>query len=325
VKKQTALLSWSAEFADALRGRRVLVTGATGFIGHALCDALVALGADVHALARSPAPQIDGINRWTVDVRDAARLEAACTAIEPQYVFHLAAQVSARQEIEQVRPMLEHNLLGTVNLLLGLVSERWKCARVVLAGSAEEPTAEPRRAVVASPYTAAKAAASLYARLFQRVYHLPLVVVRPMLTYGPRQESTKLIPYTILKLLRGEAPALSSGSRLCDFVFVSDVVRGLLRAALEPGLEGQTLDLGSGLPRSIRAAVQRIAQLMGSAVPVQFGAIPDRLAERPLLADLQTTRRLLQWEPQWTLEQGLEETIAWYAAREGVAWRRKCA
>lgn len=318
-------MSWTAEFADALRGRRALVTGATGFIGHALCEALVALGADVHRLARSAGPRIEGASGWTVDVRDAARLEAACTAIEPEFVFHLAAQVSARQELEQVRPMLEHNLLGTVNLLLSLVQERWKCERIVLAGSAEEPTDEPRRAVVASPYTAAKAGASMYARLFQRIYHLPIVTVRPLLTYGPRQEPTKLIPYTILKLLRGESPSVSSGNRLCDFVYVGDVVRGLLHAALQPGTEGQTFDLGSGQTRRVRVAVERVAQLIGSATPVQFGAIPDRLAEKPLVADLHATRRMLQWEPRWTLDQGLGETIAWYAAREGVDWRRKCA
>ena len=318
-------MSWNAEFSTALRGRRRCVTGATGFIGHALCEALVALGADVHGLARSAAPQVDGVSGWTVDVRDAPRLEAACAAIEPEYVFHLAAQVSARHEIQQVRPMLEHNLLGTVNLLVSLAQERWKCERIVLAGSAEEPADEPRLAVVASPYTAAKGCASLYARLFQQVYHLPIVAVRPLLTYGPRQEPTKLIPYTILKLLQGEPPLLSSGNRLCDFVYVTDVVRGLLHAALEPGVDGQTFDLGSGQPRRIRGAVERIAQLVGSAVPVQFGAIPDRLAEKPLLADLHASWRLLQWEPRWTLDQGLEETIAWYAAREGVAWRRKCA
>lgn len=307
--------NWQAEFADAFAGRSVLVTGATGFTGQALCRALVVLGARVHGLARSAEQSPHGVIPWSVDLRDAAKVEAACGEIAPEYVFHLAAQVTARQELNLVRAMCEHNLLGTINLLLAVV--QGDCRRIVTVGTPEESADDVRRATVASPYAAAKTAATIYTRMFHRLYHLPVVTVRPFLTYGPRQEENKLIPYTILKLLRGESPQLTSGKRLCDFVYVIDVVRGMLRAALTPGVEGQTFDLGTGHPMSIRTAVEYICKITSSAAPVHFGAIPDRLGEPALIADAGATRQSLGWEPRWTLLVGLMETVAWYAEKIG--------
>ncbi|HEX3999623.1 MAG TPA: NAD(P)-dependent oxidoreductase [Pirellulales bacterium] len=307
---------WQTEFADAFDGRTVLVTGATGFAGHALCRALRLLGARVHGLARSAGESAAGVIPWSVDLRDAAGVEDACKRIAPEYVFHLAAQVTARQELDLVRTMCEHNLIGTMNLLLAVVN--LNCRRIIATGTPEEPADDVRRAVVASPYAAAKTAATIYTRMFHRLYRLPVVTVRPFLTYGPRQEENKLVPYTILKLLRGESPQLTSGKRMCDFVYVRDVVRGMLRAALTPGIEGQTFDLGTGQPMSIRMAVECIAKMTGREAPVLFGAIGDRLGEGPLIADAETTRKVLGWEPRWTLAVGLMETIAWFAAKIGV-------
>ncbi len=317
-------MDWQAEFADSFRAARVLVTGSTGFIGRALCQALLALGANVHGLARAADRSSTGVTPWNVDLRDAARVDQVYAEIRPTYVFHLAAQVTARQEPDLIRSMLEHNLLGSVNLLLAAVHN--PCRRIVIAGSAEEPLGEIRRAAPASPYTAAKTAAGIYARMFNRVYNLPVVIARPFLTYGPGQDVTKLIPYTILKLLGGESPRLASGGRLCDFVHLTDVVRGMLWSAIQSGIEGQTLDLGSGQVISIRAAVEMVAQLIGAAAPVRFAAATDRIAEPPLISDVETSRRLLGWEPRWTLRRGLEDTIQWYRDREDLQrLQRHCA
>ncbi len=309
-------MPWQAEFADAFRGQRVLVSGSTGFIGRALCKALLALGADVHGLARRGDRNIAAVRPWSVDLRDAARVDEVCNEIRPQYVFHLAAQVTARQELDLIRPMLEHNLLGTVNLLLAAMPHG--CRRFVFVGTAEEPDGELRRASPSSPYTAAKTAAALYARMFNRVYNWPIVSVRPFLTYGPGQETTKLIPYTILKLLERESPRLTSANRLCDFVHVEDVVRGMLHAAQQAGVEGQTLDLGSGQVVSIRAAVELVANLIGVPGLLRFAAAPERVAEPALIADVESSRRMLGWEPRWTLKTGLAQTIRWYAEQMKV-------
>ena len=231
------MASWHEEFGDVFRGERILVSGATGFIGRPLCEALLALGAEVHGLARAAERGVAGVVPWSVDLRDAPAVESVCAVVRPTFVVHLAAQVTARQERELIRPMLEHNLLGSVNLLTAVM--QGNCRRLVFCGSGEEPAGEVRTAVPSAPYTAAKTAASLYARMFHRIYQLPVVLVRPFFTYGPRQEAIKLNPYTNHNLLRGESPKLSSANRLCDFIHVSDVIRGMLYAAMQPGIEGE--------------------------------------------------------------------------------------
>lgn len=305
--------SWQAEFGDAFAGKKVLVTGATGFIGWHLCEALVALGAEVHGLSRSARAEslVPGCEAWAVDLTDIAAIRAAVSKIQPQFVYHLAGIVTGRQDLSLVLPMLQNNLVGTVYLLL--TTAEIGCKRIVVVGSSEEPT----DGVPTSPYAAAKVAASMYARMFYKIYQLPVVVARPFLTYGPRQEPTKLVPYTILALLHGENPRLSSGTRVCDFIYVLDVVRGLLKASIQPGLEGQTLDLGTGIRTSVREMVELLVELCGGTGQPVFGALPDRLDERPRIADIDSTRRLLAWEPIWSLRDGLVETIEWYRVRAG--------
>lgn len=305
--------SWQAEFGDAFAEQKVLVTGATGFIGRHLCEALVALGAEVHRLALDACAEnlVCDCKAWTVDLTDIEAVREAVSKIQPQFIFHLAGMVTARQDLNLVLPMLRNNLVGTIHLLLAVA--QIDCERIVIVGSSEEPS----DGVPTSPYAAAKAAASMYARMFHGVYGLPVVVVRPYLIYGPRQEPTKLIPYTILALLRGENPNLSSGRRVCDFTYVLDVVRGLLKAGIQPDLEGETVDLGTGAGTSVRDVVELLVELSGSKARPVFGAVPDRIGERAQVADRGATRRLLDWEPEWSLRDGLVETLKWYRARVG--------
>ncbi|MBM4431173.1 MAG: SDR family NAD(P)-dependent oxidoreductase [Chloroflexi bacterium] len=302
--------SWRAEFGDAFAERKVLVTGATGFIGWHLCEALVTLGAEMHGLSLDACVEnlVRGCAAWAVDLTDIEAVRMTVSNIQPQLVFHLAGMVTARQDLSLVLPMLWNNLVSTVHLLL--VAAEVGCQRIVVVGSSEEPT----DGAPTSPYAAAKAAASMYGQMFHKVYGLPVVVVRPFMTYGPRQESTKLIPYTILALLRGENPHLSSGRRVCDFVYVVDVARGLLKVGIQPGLEGETVNLGTGGGTTVRDVVGLLVELTGSTDRPVFGAVPDRIEEHSHIADRDATQRLLDWEPQWSLRDGLVETIEWYRA-----------
>lgn len=311
------MYSCEAEFSDAFAERKVLVTGATGFIGWHLCEALVALAAEVHGLSRAVSTQnlVRGCKPWALDLTDIEAVRAAVSKIQPQLIYSLAGMVTARQDLNLVLPMLWNNLVGTVHLLL--VAAEIGCERMVVVGSSEEPTAGIMHDMPTSPYAAAKAAASMYARMFHKVYGLPLVIARPFMTYGPRQEPTKLVPYVIFTLLRGENPHLGSGRRVCDFVYVLDVVRGLLKASIQPGLEGEMVDLGTGKGTVIRDVVELVVELTGSTGRPVFGTVPDRIGERPQIADKDASRRLIDWEPLWSLREGLIETVAWYRARMG--------
>lgn len=306
--------SWHDEFDDTFMRRKVLVTGATGFLGWHLCTLLVDLGAEVVGVSRSasrtklpPGVQADAINLNLVD--DAIAL---VERTRPDYIFHLAGLVTADRSPDLVLPMLFGNLVGTVHVLHAAL--KVACKRVVQLGSSEEIGSVDGESwiVPTSPYAAAKAAGSSYGRMFNRLYGLPVVIARPFLVYGPRQAGSKLIPYTILSLLRGETPLLTSGGQVRDAIFVTDLVRGILYSALSDAAVGQTLDLGSGVSHSVREIVQVIVELMGSKISPQFDKVPQRSEEQRHVADIARTREIIAWEPRWQLKDGLRETIAWY-------------
>lgn len=298
--------SWRVEFGDAFAGQRVLVTGASGFVGGYLCAALLDLGAEVHALSRQSIGVSPHCKRYTIDLKDLDAVRGVLAQIRPQIVYHLASQVTARQEIELVLPMLSNNLIGTVHLLLALTEVN--CQRVVMVGSSEEPVNN----VPTSPYAASKAGARLYAGLFQQIYGLPLVAARLFMAYGPQQQPNRLIPYLVLSLLRGESPRLSSGVRLCDFVYVVDAVCGLLTMGLHQGVIGSTIDLGTGKGVSIREMAILAADLIDGTARPLFGAIADRTGERNEVANLPATQALVGWTPNVSLEDGLKRTIEFY-------------
>jgi nucleoside-diphosphate-sugar epimerase len=298
--------SWQAEFEDAFAGKRVLVTGASGFVGGHLCDALLALGADVYGMDSQGTGCPAGCQSYMTDLKDLAAVRDMLSHVHPHLVYHLAGLVTAQQEMDLVLPMLHNNLVGAVHLFLALAE--MGCERVVTISSSEEPT----DGAPTSPYAASKAAARFYAGLFQRAYGLPVVVAKLFMVFGPRQRSDKLIPYTVISLLRGESPKLTSGTRICDFVYVLDVVRGLLKAGLQPNLAGQTVELGTGTGTCIKDVAVMAADLVGGQLQPVFGAVPDRAGEQPQVADLAITRVLLGWVPRASLREGLAETVAWY-------------
>lgn len=291
-------------------GQRVLVTGASGFIGTALCRKLAQSGAEVHAVSRAAQPrQSGGIQWWQGDLADADVTQALIVSIKPDIVFHLASQVTGNRDLALVLPTFQSNLVSTVNLMSALAEQG--CRSLVLAGSMEEPLTNEE--TPGSPYAAAKWAGSGYARMFFALYSLPVVIARIFMTYGPAQpDRKKLIPYVAESLLRGEPPRLTSGDRLIDWVFVDDVVEGLLATALAPGVAGSTVDLGSGKLVSIREVVEQLVRLVDRGITPLFGALPARPMEHSRVADSTTTYAQIGWKPTTSLENGLSQTIAWY-------------
>jgi UDP-glucose 4-epimerase len=294
------------------QGMRVLVTGARGFIGTQLCRRLVAAGAIVHGVSRTPSATSNSKMRfWRGDVTLPAELRRVFDETAPDTVFHLAGRVTGSQNLAEVLPTLEVNLTSTVNLLT-VAAERRRC-RVVLAGSMQEPDGQHGGTTPSSPYAASKWACSAYASMFHALYQLPVVIARPMLVYGPgqRQES-KLLPLIIRSLLRGDAPRLTSGTRLIDWVFIDDVVSGLMAVAISSDVEGLTIDLGSGRLTSIRDIVDEIRSIIGYGVAPAFGAVPDRPFEFPCVARVAETQRLTGWTATTSLREGLMRTIEWH-------------
>jgi dTDP-glucose 4,6-dehydratase len=152
----------------------------------------------------------------------------------------------------------------------------------------------------------------LYAEMFAGLYGLPVVIARPHLVFGPHQPPDKLIPYLIHCGLNRIPPRLSSGKRVCDPVYVKDLVRALLHMAIADGALGMTLDVGTGVGVSVAQIAGRVLSMIGSDAAPEFGARPDRAGEAPQVADLTSTHTVLPWRPAWSLDEGLLETIDWY-------------
>jgi UDP-glucose 4-epimerase len=170
-------------------------------------------------------------------------------------------------------------------------------------------------AVAQSPYAVAKWGALAYARHFQTLHELPVVHLRVFMVYGPGQlDLRKLVPYVTVSLLRGEGPKLTSGERAVDWVYVDDVVDAFLRAAVAPGTEGRSLDIGSGELVTARALVVRLSELVDADVEPAFGAIPDRALERVRAADPAPAAEAMGWQPRTPLDEGLARTVAFYRA-----------
>jgi UDP-glucose 4-epimerase len=300
-------MSWSRQ--------PVLVTGATGFIGSHVCRLLGEAGAEVHGVGRRTQAGILGVARYHAgDLADASFVDRVLDEARPRCVFHLASHVVGARDLDQVASTLRDGLIATVNVLTAAV--RHGGPRVVLAGSLEEPEPQSDFLVPSSPYAAAKLAGTAYARMFHALYELPVVHARIFMVYGPGQRDLrKLVPYTILSLLRGEAPRVSAGDRLVDWVYVEDVARGLMRMGEQGGIEGQSVDLGTGILTSVREVVMQLAKLVRPDIHPEFGAVAARPMEQVRRADTAAAECITGWRPGFSLAEGLARTVDWYRAQ----------
>ena len=304
-------------------GLPVLVTGATGFIGSHLTQALVLRGANVHVVAQ---PNIslwrirdleDRVTIHSADICDYRSLLEAVHHAAPVKVFHLAALVNPERRLDLLNPMVQVNVQGTVNLLLAAREAPVDC--VVNTGTGEEyglneaPFEESQREQPVSPYSATKVAATHIGQMMYRVAGLPVVTVRPFLTYGPAQESNMLVPALIHAALTGQEFEMTAGEQTREFNYVSDIVDGYLAAATTSKAVGEVLNLGNGIEYRIADVARLIVELVGRPVRLNLGALPYRPAEVMHFYSLPTkAMELLRWQPRVDLRQGLIQTIEWY-------------
>jgi UDP-glucose 4-epimerase len=291
----------------------VLVTGAGGFIGRHVCERLAAAGSEVWRTSRSLG---DGERSVAADLADLEAARGVVARARPDVIVHLAGHVSGSQALEAVPAILSATVVGSVNLFVAAAEAG--CPRVVVAGSMEEPIGlEP---APQSPYAAAKLAVTGFARLFRAVYGLPVTVLRVFMVYGPGQpDELKLVPYTILSLLRGEQPRVTSGVRPVDWIYVDDAVDAFVRAAQADVPDPEPIDVGSGRTTTVREIVERLAAIIDPEIEPLFGALEDRPLELSRSADLARAEATLGWRPTTSLDEGLRRTVNWYAGREATS------
>jgi UDP-glucose 4-epimerase len=234
---------------------------------------------------------------------------------KPDIVFHMGAVISTQRTLEAFRSTLEWNLLSTLQLFETL--SKTPLRRLVHIGSCEEygrqavPFQETAAPDPASPYSASKAAASCYARMFHNCFGLPVVVVRPSVIYGPDQDPVLLIPEVITRLLQNCEVQVTEGKQTRDFLYVDDAVDALLQAAVVPGASGEVFNIGSGEIVTVRRCVEMIGELIGNPHLIRYGARPYSPYEIwDYEPDISRARQFLEWRPRTALVQGLARTVA---------------
>jgi UDP-glucose 4-epimerase len=297
-----------------IANQKVLVTGASGFLGSHLCDCLCKKGVEVHAVSRiSRSSDAKSLRWWQHDLENIESVRDLFRNVKPEVIFHLSGYTTGSTSLDLVLPTFHSLLVSTINLLT--VAAETGCHRIILMASLEEPQPAYTEVTPASPYAAAKWASSAYGRMLHKLYQVPVVLARPFMTYGPGQNIHKIIPSAILSLLQGQTPKLASGKRAVDWIYVKDVIEGLLTMVSIPDLEGCTIDLGSGTLVSIREVVNQLVNIANPSIQPSFGALPDRPVEQVRVADTALAYTKLGWQPTTSLKNGLEQTVDWYRER----------
>jgi nucleoside-diphosphate-sugar epimerase len=160
----------------------------------------------------------------------------------------------------------------------------------------------------------AKTVCVSYGRMFHALYGTPIVICRILMAYGPEQKSRKIVPYIIRSMLAGEAPKLASASRLLDWIYVDDAIDALVLAGSQPGIEGETFEIGSGKTLSIGDLAEQVRRMIPGAP--QPSVIDHKPSGRGRCADLAQAAARLGWTPMVSLEEGLARTIEWYRSAD---------
>jgi NAD dependent epimerase/dehydratase len=313
-----------------LSGSCVLVTGAGGFIGGHLVERLVREGARVRALCRYNSRNERGTLDWLepdvtsqveVVLGELRDIESVATAVEGvEVVLHLAAQIAIPYSYVNPRDFFEVNVLGALNVAQAAL--RHGARRVVHTSTSEVygsartiPITEEHPLEPQSPYAASKVAADKLMDSYHRSFGLPVCVLRPFNTYGPRQSERAVLPTMLRQLLAGRTEIrLGRLDPRRDLTFVGDTVDGFVRAATAAGIDGETIQLGTGRAESIGELFALACRLVG----VEARAVEDPARMRPdasevlvLCSDPSRAREILGWEAATSLEDGVAATIDW--------------
>ena len=310
-----------------LQGKRVLVTGAGGFIGSHLAERLVESGARVRAFVHyrgdgsrgwlDESPHSNDIEIFAGDISDRDCVDSAVKGVE--VVFHLAALIGIPYSYAAPASYVRTNIEGTLNVLQA--SRNCGIERIIHTSTSEVygtaryvPIDEKHPLQGQSPYSATKIGADKIAEAFHLSFGTPVVTLRPFNTFGPRQTARAVIPTIISQCLAGDVVRLGSVHPMRDFNYVGDTVNAFLKCAEVASAVGRTIHVGSGREIQVGALAEKIAHLVGKSVRVETQVDrvrPEGSEVERLLADNSYAKTILDWEPTLSLDEGLRRTIAW--------------
>jgi len=324
-----------------LQNKKILVTGADGFIGSHLTEALIRQGYDVRAFVYynsfnswgwldSSAQDIrDSLDIFSGDIRDPHGVRKAMDGCD--IVLHLAALIAIPYSYHSPDTYVDTNIKGTLNIVQA--ARELEVEKVVHTSTSEVygtarlvPITEDHPLQGQSPYSATKIGADQVAMSFYNAFNTPVAIIRPFNTYGPRQSARAIIPTVITQIANGKRSIkLGSLHPTRDFSYVKDTVRGFIAVAESDRSIGQVINIGSNYEISIGEAAQLIAEVMGAEIEIETEDIrirPKKSEVERLWADNSRAKELLGWEPVYGgrdgFKRGLTDTVAWFTDPENL-------
>lgn len=321
-----------------LAGKKILVTGADGFIGSHLVEALLNKGCDVRAfvyynsfnswgwLDTLPTDKLKNLDVFSGDIRDPNGVSTAMKGCD--VVFHLAALIAIPFSYHSPDSYVDTNIKGTLNVLQA--ARQHNTERVLITSTSEvygtaqyAPIDEKHPFQGQSPYSATKIGADRLAESFFRSFDTPIVIVRPFNTYGPRQSARAVIPTVITQLLSGsETIKLGSLSPTRDFNYVKDTAQGFIALAEADTAIGQEVNIAMGEEHSIKSIADILISVINpnaQIISAEDRMRPDASEVFRLIGDNQKIKSLTNWAPQFNMESGLRDTVEWFRQPENLA------
>jgi NAD dependent epimerase/dehydratase len=316
--------------------KSILITGAGGFIGSHLAEQVIERGARVRAFVRYnsrgdwgmlkllPKHKLDEIEVCAGDLRDSHAVH--CAVRKTEIVFHLGALIAIPYSYIHPRETIETNVMGALNVMsaaseVGVdrvihtsTSEVYGTARYV-------PMDEKHPLQGQSPYSASKIGADMVAESFHRSFGLPVTIIRPFNTFGPRQSARAVIPTIITQALTPVSQlVLGSTYPMRDYTYIENLVNAFIKAAVSQDSIGETINIGSGSDISIGDIAKQVMSILGVDKPIALDSKrvrPVNSEVERLCCDNTKARKLLDWEPRISFEEGLKKTIQWFSANLG--------
>ncbi len=311
-----------------LRKKRILVTGAGGFIGSHLTEKLLKSSRSVRVFLRYnsrgsrghidsfPKDLQDSIEVMWGDLKDPEAIRKAARGVD--VLFHLAALIAIPYSYMNPLDYVQTNVVGTTNVLNACLDHNVKVIHTstseVYGSALYKPIDEDHPLQGQSPYSASKIAADKIAESYYRSFSLPVSIVRPFNTYGPRQSARAIIPTIITQALSGKVIRLGDTRTTRDFTYVDDTVSGFIAAAQSEDAVGQVINLGSGKDVSIEDIAEKILKILSvnSKIVIDKKRIrPEKSEVQSLCSDYAKAKKLLKWGPRINLDEGLSKTAVW--------------
>lgn len=320
-----------------LKNKNILVTGSDGFIGSHLVEALLKEGCNVRAfvfynsynswgwLDTFPKEKLDQIQIFSGDVRDSNGVKTSMENID--IVFHLAALIGIPFSYHSPDSYVDTNIKGTLNVVQA--ARALQCEKVLITSTSEVygtaqyiPIDEKHPYQGQSPYSATKIGADRLAESFYRSFNLPITIVRPFNTYGPRQSARAIIPTIITQLLAGNSEIkLGSLHPTRDFIYIKDTVQAFIEIAKSNNTIGQEINIASQSEMSIGDLAKKIINLINPKVKI----ISDKIRIRPKMSEVERLcgsnekiKKLTNWQPKYSFDKGIEETIEWFKDKRNL-------